>query len=79
MKKGIVCQGEGLRFLKKPRNLWNHFFEIPACGKQGRQVRNQRAKISFSELSDLNQAGFTKKAHWGIQQEGIGQIWPSYN
>jgi len=36
------------RFLKKTKNLWNHFFEIPACG---RQVCNQRAESSFSELS----------------------------
>ncbi len=36
------------KFQKSLINLWNHFFEIPACG---RQVCNQRAKSSFSELS----------------------------
>jgi hypothetical protein len=42
------CQKIKMRFLKKPRNLRGIVFGIPACG---RQVRNQRARISFSELS----------------------------
>jgi len=35
---------------KVQKSLWNHFYEIPACG---RQVCNQRAKSIFSELSQI--------------------------
>jgi len=47
-KKEQSCQDIQMGFLKKSRNLWNHFLKsLPT----GRQVRNQRAKCSFSELS----------------------------